>query len=97
MAPRRSSSKSETAPSRLRALPWLAILDVALVVGGRVAALGERDRSRLVELVRSSGGRPTRLSRREREELVRLLSKLDVRGMAGELLPVAYGRRRRGK
>lgn len=91
---RAHTKESASAAERLRLLPWAMMLEVVLVVGQRIARLDERDRSRLVELLRNSAGKPSRLSSREREELAVLISKLDLRGMTGELLPLATGRLR---
>lgn len=91
---RRSSGSSEQA--RRRVLPWALLLRMGLVVGRRVSELSEKDRSRLVILLRDSRGWPGKLSGREREELRRLIGKLDAVGMGREMLPL-LGAGRRGR
>jgi hypothetical protein len=94
MTRRKQASKSDEGK---RALPWALVLQAVIVVGRRVASLSSRDRTRLLALVRESRGVPGRLGTRDRAELRKLLGKLDVRGMARELVPLTgrRGRRRR--
>lgn len=72
-----------------------------VIVGRRWAALSEKERTRLTELLRRSRGRIGNLSVKERLELRRLAHKLDVKGMGRELAPLVLrkrsqrGRRRR--
>ncbi|HEV7163291.1 MAG TPA: hypothetical protein VGN25_08565 [Solirubrobacteraceae bacterium] len=80
---------------RLKALPWAALLQAAVVVGKRWRSLSEKERSRLSSLVRESGGRLGSLSAKERKELGQLAGKLDLKGMARELVPIARGGRKR--
>jgi hypothetical protein len=75
----------------VRALPWALLLQAALLIGRRWRALSAKDRARLALLLRHSRGRVGNLSVRERLELRRLIGKLQLRGLAGEL--VALGRR----
>jgi hypothetical protein len=90
-----SSTKSKA--SRLKALPWAALLQGGIAIGRRWRALSERDRARLTSLVRESHGRLSNLSSKERGELRKLAGKLDVKGMGGELRALLHGKRRRGK
>jgi hypothetical protein len=78
-----------------RAIPWALALQVLVVVGRRVASLSNRDRDRLLDLLRESRGWPGRLGERDRAELRKLLGKLDMRSMARELVPLARGGRGR--
>jgi hypothetical protein len=87
----KSTSKSKG--SRLKALPWAALLQGAVVVGKRWRALSEKDRSRLRTLVRDSGGRLGSLSEKDRKELRRLAGKLELKSAARELVLIARGRR----
>ena len=91
----RRSSTSSSKGSRLKALPWAALLQVGLAFGERWRALSERDRARLTRLVRASRGRPGNLSTGERKELRKLVGKLDLKGVGRELLPLVRGRRGR--
>jgi hypothetical protein len=81
--------------SRLKSLPWLAILQGSVILGKRWRALSEKDRARLTRLVRESRGRLGNLSSRERQDLRRLVSKLDLKGAGPELMALARRRRRR--
>jgi hypothetical protein len=80
---------------RLRALPWAAMLQGAVVVGRRWGALSARDRGRLTRLVRDSQGRLGNLSAKERAELRKLVGKLELAGMGRELALLARARQRR--
>jgi hypothetical protein len=92
----RARSKAGAAGSRLKALPWAAVLQMGVAFNRRWSSLSDRDRARLTQLLRGSRGRPRNLSTRERDELRKLVGKLDLKGMGRELLPlVRAGRRRR--
>jgi transposase len=85
---------------RLRALPWVAMAQVGMVVARRWRALSAKDRARLTRLARASRGRPRNLSAKERAELKWLLRKLDLKGIAAELFALTRrrgGRRRRSR
>jgi hypothetical protein len=69
-----------------KAVPWAALLQGAVIVGRRWAALSAKERTRLTELARESRGRVSNLSRKERAELRKLAHKLDLRGMRRELM-----------
>ena len=81
---------------RMKSLPWLLLLQAAVVLGTRWSAVSAKDRARLARLVRQSRGRAGNLSAGERAELRRLSRKLDVQGASRELLPlIRRGRKRR--
>ncbi len=63
---------------------WLlAAAEVVLAVRNHVTTrLSEKDRQRMVQIVRSSKGRPSNLSDRERKELKALLDKVEARELA---------------
>jgi hypothetical protein len=86
---------SKPAVSRLKALPWAALLQAGVIVGRRWRALSEKDRARLTRLLRESGGRLGNLSSKERNELGKLVRKLDLKGVGSELRPLLRGGRRR--
>jgi hypothetical protein len=94
---RTSSKKSPSRTSRVKALPWAALLQGTVVVGRRWAALSAKDRERLKELLAESGGRINRLSDKQRKELRKLAGKLDLRGMGKELVALRAVRGRRGR
>jgi hypothetical protein len=81
--------------SRVKDLPWLALLQASMILGKRWRALSEKDRRRLARLVRESRGRLGNLSVRERSELGRLVRKLDLKGAGPELTALVHRRRRR--
>jgi hypothetical protein len=89
---KRASAKT---PSRLRALPWAALLQAVLAAGQRWRALSDKDRARLTRLVRDSRGRVGNLSSKDRDELRKLVRKLDLRGMGRDVLAPLRGRGRR--
>jgi len=84
---------------RLRALPWIAILQVGVAVSRRWRGLSGKERARLAQLARASRGRPRNLSVKERLEARKLIGKLDLKGLGREAFPLlrggARGRRRR--
>jgi hypothetical protein len=94
----RRAKKESKKGERKRTLSWAIVLQTLVVVGRRLGGLSSRDRTRLLELLRESRGWPGRLGDRDRAELRKLVGKLDVRGMARELVPLARsagrGRRR---
>jgi len=81
--------------SRLKALPWAALLQAGLAFGERWRALSEKDRARLTHLVRQSRGRLGNLSTRDRDELRKVVRKLDLKAMGREMLPLVRGGRRK--
>jgi hypothetical protein len=97
MGSARASKKPEKR-SRVRAVPWAALLQGGLVVGARVNRLSARERTNLGRLLRESRGWPGRLGPKERAELRKLLVKIDLMGMGRELTPlVRRAGRKRGR
>jgi len=90
-------TNSSSPAERVKDLPWAAIAGGAVAVLKRWRALSEKERDRLLSLVRSAGLRPDRLSAKDRRELRKLLGKLDLRGMAGDLGRLTRGVRKRGR
>jgi hypothetical protein len=80
---------------RTKSLPWAAALQAAVVLRSRWKALSQRDRDRLIRLMRDSRGRLSNLSGRERDELRRLVGKADLKGIGRDLLALRGGRRGR--
>jgi hypothetical protein len=80
---------------RLKDLPWLMLLQAAVVLGRRWSTLSEKDRAHLSRLLRDSRGRKGNLSVKQRYELRRLARKLDLKGAGRELLLIRAARRRR--
>jgi hypothetical protein len=95
----RQSSTAKSTGSRLKALPWAALLQAGVAFGKRWRGLSERDRARLTQLTRErfrvQHGRVGNLSARERAELRKLLGKLDVKGIGRDMLGQLRGTGRR--
>jgi hypothetical protein len=81
--------------SRLKALPWAALLQAGVAFGERWRALSEKDRARMTQLLRQSRGRLRNLSARDRDDLRKVVRKLDLKAMGREMLPLVRGGRRR--
>ena len=81
--------------ARVRAVPWVALWQVGVVVTRRWMALSARDRRRITALVGRSRGRPGNLDRKERDELLGLLGRLDPLGIGRELQGLTERGRRR--
>jgi hypothetical protein len=102
MAPERSLLESlrdpRAAAARGRWLArgaWLlAAAEVVVAVRDHVTGrLTEKERKRMVQIVRSSKGRPSNLSDRERKELRSLLGKVEPRELAKKVATTGFGRR----
>jgi hypothetical protein len=95
----RGLSHAESAAARGRWLArgaWLlAIAEVAVVVKEHFDRLSPKERSRLVEIVRTSRGRPSNLSDRERAELRKLFEKLEPGQLGRDVARRFAGLRRR--
>jgi hypothetical protein len=82
--------------TRIRAVPWLLLFEVARGVRSHVMdTLSPAERRRVAEILRTSRGNPASISPRERAELKRLAGKLDLRRMAQDLAPRVVGAQRR--
>ncbi len=77
---------------------WLLALAEALVAVKKHfdTRLNERDRARLVEIVKTSKGRPANLSNRERKELKDLFDKVEPKELAKTIATTGLGRRTAG-
>ena len=82
----------EAAMPRLRAVPWLVLLDVATLLRDRWGRLNPADRRRLAEIVRQ--GR--RVSERDKADLRRIVRKLELIDAGRQLAPIV-GRRARSR
>jgi hypothetical protein len=77
---------------------WLlALAEVAVVVKSHIDRLEPKERSRLVEIVKSSKGRPSNLDDKERRELRKLIDKIGpgelARSVASRVTGIARGKR----
>ncbi|MDX6607940.1 MAG: hypothetical protein QOD14_2480 [Solirubrobacterales bacterium] len=74
----------------------LAAAEVVLAVRNHITGrLSEKERRRMVEIVRSSKGRPSNLSDRDRKELRALLSKVEPRELAKTVATTGFASRLR--
>ena len=84
---------------RVRTMPWLMVLELAMLLRRHWRLLEPHDRARLAALVRKSQGRPNRLTADERNEVRRLVAKLEPGQIARGMMPIgrraAVHRRRR--
>jgi tellurite resistance protein len=78
---------------------WLlAAAEVVVAVREHIAGrLSEKERRRMVEIVRTSKGRPSNLSDRERRELRALLAKVEPRELLKKVGTTGLARRFRRK
>lgn len=74
---------------------WLlAAAEVVVAVRNHISGrVTEKERRRMVEIVRSSKGRPSNLSDRERKELRSLLAKVEPRELAKTVATTGFARR----
>lgn len=79
---------------RFRAVPWMLSLQAMVVASEHWRHLTERERSRVLQLLRESRGWPGNLGTKERNELKRLVAKLDLPGIGKDLLPLARRRKK---
>jgi hypothetical protein len=91
----RSKSRARATLERTKSLPWAAALQAGVVLRSRWKDLSDKDRRRLIRLIRDSRGRLSNLSDKERDELRRLLRKADLKGIGRDLLALRRGRRGR--
>jgi hypothetical protein len=94
---RRTAERKSSAAEHVSALPWAAIAQAVMLIAQRWRSLSEKDRARLRKLVADSQGRAGNLSVKQRLELRALVRKLDLKGLVGELAPLARGGRGRGR
>lgn len=85
--------------TRFRALPWLALIDVARTTKAHLDEhLSEKDRKRVAAIARRTKGDVRKLTEREKADLKRIGRDLNVALLARNLVPAAgrmRGRRRR--
>jgi hypothetical protein len=77
---------------RVRAVPFWLVLELLYAANEQWREVDERDRDKFLALVRKSRGLPGNLTNGERDEVARIARQVDLRRIAGELLP-RLGRR----
>lgn len=84
-----------------RGLWLLTLAEVAVLVKEHLNRLDDRERQRLVEIVKTSKGLPANVSDRERAEIKAMVDKIGpaelARGVAGKATGGIAGRRRFGR
>jgi hypothetical protein len=80
-----------------KAVPWLLMLETAMVLRSHWGRLDAQDRRELSRIVKKSTGGPSNLTKNDRSELARIVRHLDLITAGRKLLPfhggVARGRR----
>jgi hypothetical protein len=79
--------------SRVRAMPWIMVLELAVTLRKHWKHLEPGERAELAALIKKSQGRPSRLSVKERRTVRRLVAKLEPAQIARSVVPI--GRRAR--
>ncbi|MEA2353885.1 MAG: hypothetical protein QOD61_14 [Solirubrobacteraceae bacterium] len=80
---------------RLRPAPWWILFELVTVAHAEWRGLSATDRDKLSRLAIKSRGLPTNLTARERAEIKRILSKIDVKRVAKDMVPKVVRRRTR--
>ena len=84
--------------TRLRAVPWLRLFEVARGLHSHVMdTLSPAERRRVAQILRKSHGNPQNVTPKEREELRRIAGKLDFKRLGRDIAPkvIAGSRKRR--
>jgi hypothetical protein len=77
--------------TRVRAVPWTVVIQLAMTARKHWKRLEPKDRARLAELLKKSQGLPNRLSAKERADVRQLVNKLEPAAFARSIVPI--GRR----
>jgi hypothetical protein len=74
-----------------KAVPWMLLIEAALVMRTHWSRLDDRDRRELARIVKKSHGLPNHLTKNERAELARLVRRLDLITAGRKLMPFGGG------
>jgi hypothetical protein len=77
-----------------KAVPWVLMLEAAMIMRTHWSYLDSHDRRELTRIVRKSGGRPGNLTHDERSELARIVRRLDLISAGRKLMPLHGGLRK---
>jgi hypothetical protein len=77
-----------------KAIPWLLLLEAAMVLRTHWDRLDTQDRRELSRIVKKSSGNPRNLTKNERSELLRIMRRLDLVTAGRKLMPFHGGVRR---
>lgn len=85
--------RSMPAISRVRAMPWIMVFELAVTLRRQWKRLEPGERAELSALIKKSQGRPSNLDAGERKAVRRLVAKLEPGQIARSVVPI--GRRAR--
>jgi hypothetical protein len=74
--------------TRVRAMPWVMVLQLAITLRRHWKYLTPAERSELAGLIKKSQGVPTRLTPTERADVRRLVRKLEPFTIARSVAPI---------
>ena len=74
--------------TRVRAMPWLMVLQLAMTLRRHWKYLSPAERTQLATLIRKSQGSPAKLTRAERADVRRLVRKLEPIAIARSVAPI---------
>jgi hypothetical protein len=74
-----------------KAVPWMLLIEAAMVMRTHWSRLDDRDRRELTRIVKKSHGLPNHLTKNERAELARLVRRLDLITAGRKLMPFSGG------
>jgi hypothetical protein len=77
-----------------KTVPWMILLQSAMMLREHWGRLDDHDRRELNRIVRKSKGLPNNLSKNERGELLRIVRRLDLITAGRKLMPFHGGVRR---
>jgi hypothetical protein len=77
-----------------KAIPWLLVLEGAMVLRSHWGLLDPKDRRELSRIVMKSHGNPMSLTKAERSELMRIVRRLDLITAGRKLMPMHGGLRK---
>ncbi len=83
--------------SRVRAMPWVMVIQLAMTLRRHWKYLTPGERTKLATLIKKSQGSPAKLTPHERAEVRLLVRKLEPIAIARSVVPIgrkAVGRRR---
>ena len=74
--------------SRVKATPWLMVVQLAMTLRRHWKYLSPGERARLASLLKQSQGKPNRLTPTERAEVRMLVRKLEPIAIARSVVPI---------
>lgn len=82
---------------KFRAVPWMMVLEVAMVAGKALRDIDPADKARAAEIARRTRGLPHHVTPQERIDLMRIARSIDVRKLAADIAPRGTRRIIRGR